>query len=149
MKKKIGNRIKEYRQKKGLTQEQFSEMLELSAHYYSSLERGNYNIKPDTLVKVMNILDCSADEIFCDVVKKSSAVKSSELSEKLKSLPVEEQNKILKQCYDETYELINENKSNMDLVVEYLLDKGEITEEEFIKNFNKNNEIVIDKNILE
>lgn len=94
MNKKIGNRIKEYRKKKGLTQEQFSEMLDLSTHYYSSLERGNYNVKPDTLVKIMNILDCSADDIFCDVVNKSSSVKSSELSEKLNNLPAEERTKI-------------------------------------------------------
>jgi len=94
MNKKIGNRIKEYRKKRGMTQEELSEMLELSTHYYSSLERGNYNIKPDTLVKIMNILDCSADEIFCDVVNKSSTVKSNQISEMLNKLPLEEQNKI-------------------------------------------------------
>ena len=60
-----------------------------------------------------------------------------------------EQNKILKVCYDETYELINKYKKNMDYVVEYLLEKGEITEEEFIKVFNENNKFVIDKNIIE
>lgn len=59
-----------------------------------------------------------------------------------------EQNKILKACYDETYELIKNNKSKMDLVVEYLLDKGEITEEEFKKIFNKNNEIIVDKDLI-
>ena len=63
-------------------------------------------------------------------------------------LVFEEQNKILKKCYDETYELINNHKKNMDLVVEYLLEKGEITEDEFIQKFEKNNEIIIDKNIL-
>ena len=62
-------------------------------------------------------------------------------------LVFEEQNKILKQCYDETYDLIKQHKINMDSVVEYLLEKGEITEEEFIKNFNENNQIIIDKNI--
>ena len=60
-----------------------------------------------------------------------------------------EQNKILKICYDETYELIKKYKKNMDYVVEYLLKEGEITEEEFIKVFNENNKFVIDKNILE
>ena len=60
-----------------------------------------------------------------------------------------EQNKILKACYDETYELIKKYKKNMDYVVEYLLKEGEITEEEFIKVFNENNKFVIDKNVLE
>ena len=60
-----------------------------------------------------------------------------------------EQNKILKKCYEETYELINSYKKNMDNVVEYLLKQGEITEEEFVKIFNKNNEFIIDKNLSE
>ncbi|MBQ8300129.1 MAG: AAA family ATPase [Clostridia bacterium] len=49
----------------------------------------------------------------------------------------EEQNRILKQCYDETYELIKQNKSKMDNVVEYLLIHGDMTEEEFIREFEK------------
>ncbi len=43
---------------------------------------------------MLNILECSADEIFCDVVDKSSMAKSSELSEKLDALPIEEKKKI-------------------------------------------------------
>ncbi|MBQ8322133.1 MAG: helix-turn-helix transcriptional regulator [Clostridia bacterium] len=94
MKKIIGQRISEYRKKKGLTQEELSEIIEISPHYMSALERGVYNIKIETLVKIFNALDCSADEIFCDVVKRSCVVKSGELSEKVKELPLEEQNKI-------------------------------------------------------
>ncbi len=52
----------------------------------------------------------------------------------------EEQNRILKQCYDETFELIKQNKSKMDNVVEYLLIHGDMTEEEFIREFERNSE---------
>lgn len=55
-------------------------------------------------------------------------------------LVFEEQNRILKQCYDETIELIKQNKSKMDNVVEYLLEHGEITEAEFVREFEKNSE---------
>jgi len=94
MEKLIGKRIQKYRKEKGLTQEKLSEMIDLSSHHLSALERGVYNIKLSNLVKMLNILECSADDIFCDVVIKSSTVKASELSEKLKGLSIEEQNKI-------------------------------------------------------
>ena len=58
----------------------------------------------------------------------------------------EEQNKILKKCYDETYEIIKKYKPNMDLVIAYLLEKGEITEEEFLAEFNK---VSISENVVQ
>lgn len=95
MEKIIGKRIQEFRKKKGMTQEELSEIIEISPHYLSALERGVYNIKLETLVKILNCLDCSADEIFCDVVNKSFAVTSNRLSERLEALPQDEQEKIL------------------------------------------------------
>ena len=95
MEKIIGKRIQEFRKKKGITQEQLSELVDISPHYLSALERGVYNIKLDTLVKILNHLDCSADEVFCDVVNKSCTVTASRLSKKLDELPPEEQKKIL------------------------------------------------------
>ena len=95
MEKIIGKKIQEFRKKKGVTQEQLSEVLDISPHYLSTLERGIYNIKLDTLIKILNYLDCSADEIFCDVVNKSVPITPSRLSEKLETLPIEEQERIL------------------------------------------------------
>ena len=95
MEKIIGKRIQEFRKKKGITQEELAEVIDISPHYLSALERGLYNIKLETLVKILNYLDCSADEIFCDVVNRSYAVTSNRLSERMKKLPIEEQNKIL------------------------------------------------------
>ena len=95
MEKIIGKRIQEFRKKKGMTQEELSEVIDISPHYLSALERGIYNIKLETLVKILNTLDLSADEVFCDVVEKSYSVTSNRLSEKLGDLPIEEQVKIL------------------------------------------------------
>ncbi len=96
MEKIIGKRIQEFRKKKGMTQEELSEIIDISPHYLSALERGIYNIKLETLVKILNILECSADEVFCDVVNKSCAVTCSRLSAKLDELPAVEQEKILR-----------------------------------------------------
>ena len=95
MEKIIGKRIQEFRKKKGMTQEELSEIINVTPHYLSALERGIYNIKLETLVKILNTLDCSADEVFCDVVNKSFAVTASKLSEKLEFLSLEEQQRIL------------------------------------------------------
>ena len=91
----IGKKIQALRKRKGLTQEQLAERVNISPHYLSALERGVYNIKLNLLVDILNILDCSADDVFQDVVNSSSKVKASQLSEKLKSLPLNEQRKIL------------------------------------------------------
>ena len=91
----IGRRIQEIRKQKGLTQEQLAERVNISPHYLSALERGVYNIKLDLLVDILNILNCSSDEVFQDVVDSSSKIKASQLSEKLKGLPLHEQRKIL------------------------------------------------------
>ena len=93
--KAIGRKIQELRKAQGLTQEQLAEKVNISPHYLSALERGVYNIKLDLLVDTLNTLNCSADEVFCDVVDKSIKVKSSQLSDRLKALPINEQRKIL------------------------------------------------------
>ena len=95
MEKIIGKRIQEFRKKRGMTQEELSEFIDISPHYLSALERGIYNIKLETLVKILNCLDCSADEVFCDVVNKSFALTTNRLSKKLEELSPEEQEKIL------------------------------------------------------
>ena len=50
MLKAIGARIQKMRKRKGLTQEQLSEKVNVSPHYLSALERGVYNIKLTLLV---------------------------------------------------------------------------------------------------
>ncbi len=92
--KDIGKRIQQCRKKRKITQAQLAERVGISTNYLSSLERGIYNIKLELLVAILNELDCSADEVFCDVVKKASSVKATKLSAKLEKLTVEEQYRI-------------------------------------------------------
>ena len=93
--KLIGKRIQMYRKAKGLTQEQLAEEVNLSRNFLSAVERGVYGLPFDKLVEVINFLECSADEIFVDVIDKGYIVKTSILSEKIAELPVEEQERIL------------------------------------------------------
>ncbi len=93
--KTIGKRIKQIRQDREITQEKMAEMLNLSSGFYSALERGNYNIKIETLVAILNLLECSADDLFCDVIKHGYKHKSSMIEEGLEELDDNEREMIL------------------------------------------------------
>lgn len=92
--REIGMRLQACRKKRGLTQEQLAEKIGISTHYLSALERGEHNIKLEFLVNMLNELDCSADEVFCDVVTRSYEIKANRLSEKIAQLPPDEQHRI-------------------------------------------------------
>ena len=79
--KAIGSRIKAAREKKGLTQEALSEILDLSPMHMSVIERGAKPTKLDTFVRIANALDVSADELLQDVVEHSTESISGELYE--------------------------------------------------------------------
>ncbi|MBE6651484.1 MAG: helix-turn-helix transcriptional regulator [Ruminococcaceae bacterium] len=92
--KTIGKRIQKLRKEKGYTQAELAEIIDISTHHMSSFERGVYNIKLSKLVQIMNILDCTADDIFCDVIKTGHRHKEGVLSEEIAKLPQKEQEKI-------------------------------------------------------
>lgn len=93
--KKIGKRLKEYREKAGFTQEKLAEAVGCSSTYISVLERGGAFPRGDKLIILLNTLKTSADSIFCDVVDYSSGYKACVLSDKLNKLPAVEQQHIL------------------------------------------------------
>ena len=93
--KRIGKRIKECRERLGLTQEQFSEKTGLSVNYISTVERGGSFPRYEKLITIINGLEVSADAIFCDVINGSVEDKENEISRRLPGLPTEEQNRIL------------------------------------------------------
>ncbi|MCI8472334.1 MAG: helix-turn-helix transcriptional regulator [Clostridiales bacterium] len=93
--KKIGKRLKEYREKAGFTQEALAEAVGCSSTYISALERGAAFPRGDKLIALLNTLKTSADSIFCDVVDCSSEYKASVLSEKLSRLPTADRQRIL------------------------------------------------------
>ena len=48
----IGNKLLEFRKKAGLTQSQVAEMADLSDRTYADIERGNANMRTDTMVRI-------------------------------------------------------------------------------------------------
>ena len=93
--KAIGSRIKAAREKKGLTQEALSEILDLSPMHMSVIERGAKTPRLDTFVKIVNALKLSSDALLQDVVTPVSDSIIAELSVRIGSLPQKDQERIL------------------------------------------------------
>lgn len=64
IKKLLGQRIKELRTKKGLTQDQLTEKLNVGQRTLSKIERGNAFVSAETLAKLLTALDVGIDELF-------------------------------------------------------------------------------------
>ena len=94
--KAVGQRIKEAREAKGLTQEDLAAIVDLSPTHVSVIERGLKVAKLDTFVAIANALDVSADSLLIDVVTQSTNGVANDLSELLMKLPLKEKRKILK-----------------------------------------------------
>ena len=91
----IGTHIQQCRESAGLTQQALGELVGISSTSVSKMERGITAPTLDNLIRILNILDISADEIFYNVVKSSHLVKTSILYERLKELPVGKQKQIM------------------------------------------------------
>jgi len=77
--KQIGRRIQAIRKQRGLTQEQLAEQLDISTTHMSAIERGVSGVTVEKLVQIINCLDCTADDLFCDVIHTGYRNKSSRL----------------------------------------------------------------------
>ena len=79
--KVIGKILKDFRVKRGLTQEQLSEEVEISLKYISRIENGNNGIKTH-----MNLLGIQPNTIYKDFITNSALKEDVELCEKVNSL---------------------------------------------------------------
>ena len=93
--KAIGKRIKSAREKKGMTQEQLAELVNLSPMHVSVIERGNKLPRLETLINIANILDVSADVLLQDVVNNQIKLHTSEASDLIAQLSREDQRRVL------------------------------------------------------
>ncbi len=64
--RKLGERVREQRRNRGLTQEALAEALDLSVAYVSLIERGGRNPPYTTVVAIARALDVSMSRIVAD-----------------------------------------------------------------------------------
>ena len=92
----VGKRIQAVRSERGLTQEQLSQLVDLSPNYLSNIETGLKTPKLDTFVEIINALQCDANTLLADVVDSTTVQESGQVSKALAELPTKDQRRILK-----------------------------------------------------
>lgn len=75
--KEVGRRIKYYRQKRGLTQEQLAFDIHTSAAYISNIERSIKKPSLQKIILISEVLEISVDELIGLGQSKSLTVKGS------------------------------------------------------------------------
>lgn len=67
IKERLGNRIRELRQKTGLSQEKFALRIGMDRTYFASVEAGKRNIAIVNIEKIANGLDVPLSELFKNI----------------------------------------------------------------------------------
>lgn len=67
----VGARIRSARLRSKMTQEQLAEAVGVGTAHISHIETGNSIPSVQTLVDIINTLDCSADELLCMEIAKA------------------------------------------------------------------------------
>ena len=62
----LGEKIKRVRKKRGLTQEQLAELIDISSRNLSNIELGQNFPKAETLEKILKSLDITTEELFAN-----------------------------------------------------------------------------------
>lgn len=90
----IGRHIKEKRLQKSWKQDTLAEKTDLSVTYIGMIERGEKIPKLETFIRIINVLDSSADEILEDVVNTGYKVRMSCYIDKMEQLSGDDRNRL-------------------------------------------------------
>jgi transcriptional regulator with XRE-family HTH domain len=82
----MGDRIREARKKLGFTQDQLSEKLDVTLTYISEIERGLKMPSMQLFIKLVEILDVSADYLLRDTVSTRNLYGDKQIGRKLERL---------------------------------------------------------------
>ncbi|MBR1885582.1 MAG: helix-turn-helix transcriptional regulator [Schwartzia sp.] len=64
--KEIGDRLFTLRKRAGYTQEQFAELVGLSNRAYADIERGNVNMRLETVLRICSALHITPDDLLAE-----------------------------------------------------------------------------------
>jgi len=105
----IGQRIKQKRIEKGLTQEKLSELIGVGASHMSHLESGKTVPSMEVFITICNVLECSADELLCREISTAKPILHNWLTELIGDCDSTE-TKILTDVLSSTKTTLRKNK---------------------------------------
>ena len=82
----LGHRLREIRKRKELTQETVAELAGITAQHISNIENGKTKVSMDTFIKILQVLNVSADMILSDCISVDHTVYQTEIMDILKDL---------------------------------------------------------------
>lgn len=82
----MGDRIKETRKMRGFTQEQLAERIDVTLEYISQIERGLKIPSMQVFMKLIEVLDVSADYLLRDAVSVRNLYGDKKIGAKLERL---------------------------------------------------------------
>ncbi len=91
----VGQRIRQYRKKSGLSQEKLAEKTGLSVIAISNIERGVNYPAFEHFISIANALNVSADMLMIDVVDNACMQEASKLSDRLSKVNPNKRQQIL------------------------------------------------------
>ncbi len=83
--KHVGNRIREIRKSKGLSQEELAFKASLNASHFSKIERGEKSATLESLEKIIGALEISFSDFFTDIYSEKSEIKDKTIIDKINS----------------------------------------------------------------
>lgn len=93
---KLGLKIKELRQSKGLTQERLGELVDCNTSHISNIENNHTKVSLNVLLSIANSLNSSIDYLLSDQYENASLALDNEILRVLKTCDNEKKEKILK-----------------------------------------------------
>lgn len=92
----FGARLRAFRKEKGMTIEQLAEQVGLSPNYLGDVERGKKFPSTATLIRLVNELDVSSDELLRDEVKRADYLIDAEISNRMQGLTPKQRTAVMK-----------------------------------------------------
>jgi len=93
---KLGLKIKEIRQSKGLTQDRLAELVGCNTSHISNIENNYTKLSLNILLAVANALDTSIDYLLSDQYENSSLALDNEISRAVAKCDIETKKRILR-----------------------------------------------------
>ena len=95
-KKALGERISQYREKRGITQMKLAEDLDVSPTHVSYMEKGKRGLTLERLIMVANVLHVSTDQLLVDYLENTIELTSFEFADLLSDCSEYERRVLLK-----------------------------------------------------
>lgn len=91
----IGRRVRAFRLKRGLSQENLSELSGLTPAHFSHVETGNTKVSLPSLVNIANALEVTMDDLLADSLLHTAHVNMKAMNELLSDCSDKELNALL------------------------------------------------------